>query len=217
MPLSKTLVHKCFSFETLENRALLAGNVVTSFSGGLLTLTGDAAANNVQLTQLASGAWQMKGIGTKIDGANAAETFTGVTDITTDLAAGNDILKVFNGTSSGDLTVQFSGGGNKAIQLSNIHAADISVTTGAGNDSITVNKCTADSELEVEAHNGTNTVVVTNSHGGNQLVVEGVRADRFFNSNRIVRRNRSRRRRFFPHRCHYRDELPIFRRHGLRC
>ncbi len=87
--------------ECLENRPLLAGNVTTNFSGGLLTLTGDAAANNVQITQLASGAWQVKGIGTKIDGSNAAATFSGVTDISSDLMAGNDTLSILKGNITG--------------------------------------------------------------------------------------------------------------------
>ena len=60
-------------FELLETRSLLAGNVGVIQTGGLLTITGDAAANNVQISQLANGDWLVKGIATKINGANSQE------------------------------------------------------------------------------------------------------------------------------------------------
>jgi hypothetical protein len=51
-----------FNLEHLENRALLTGNVTATPSGTGLTITGDAAANDIQVSRLANGNWQVKGI-----------------------------------------------------------------------------------------------------------------------------------------------------------
>jgi hypothetical protein len=38
--------------EQLESRAMLAGNVTASVSGGVLVLTGDAEGNEITITQI---------------------------------------------------------------------------------------------------------------------------------------------------------------------
>ena len=56
-------------FEGLEDRLLLAGNITSVLAGGVLTLTGDALANQVQLTVGTNGQMVATGLtGTTING-----------------------------------------------------------------------------------------------------------------------------------------------------
>lgn len=106
-------------FESLESRNLLAGNVTASVVEDDLVITGDAAANNIQVSQPANGDWQVKVIGTKVNGSNSAHTFSGVNDIDIYLDAGNDVSKMQNGTLSGEVGVHYTPGvqGSKSTQL----------------------------------------------------------------------------------------------------
>ncbi len=156
-------------FESLETRQLLAGNVAATLSGGLLTLSGDAAANNVQISQLTNGDWLVKGIATKINGANS-QPFSGVTDITVDLVSGQDVLKVSNGTLTGDLNISFSGGGNKTVQLSALHASNFLVESGAGNDSVVATNLTADNVINFDLNAGNDTIVDSGLHAGGSIL-----------------------------------------------
>src|SRR3954465_2470515 len=54
--------------EGLENRALLAGNVAVSVSGGTLFITGDGFGNGVAVQQLDSGKYFVSGFG--LNGSN---------------------------------------------------------------------------------------------------------------------------------------------------
>src|SRR5690349_1891612 len=86
--------HRNLVVEGLENRALLAGNVAVSVSGGTLFITGDAAGNGVSVQQLDSGKYFVTGFSvsggnTTVNGSAAGKIVTGVTnDINVDLNAG---------------------------------------------------------------------------------------------------------------------------------
>jgi hypothetical protein len=136
-------------FETLENRTLLAGNVTASVASGVLTITGDTGANNIQLAQTSAGTWRLSGTGTQINGARAAQSFSGVTDISMELAGGNDIVRCFGGTLSGDLSISNSALGNTTINLTGISAANISLSTSDGADSISLNRVQASGSILV--------------------------------------------------------------------
>jgi hypothetical protein len=167
---------RIFRFENLESRSLLAGNVTTNFAGGVLTLTGDAAANNIQVSQLQNGDWQVKGIGTTIDNSHNAPTFTGVTDIATDMQGAADIVKVSGGTLSGDILIRDTGGGADIVTVNNIHATNITADTGAGNDSITLLNCNAAGSINTSGLDGADTIVVNKCHaaGGMNLDASGI-------------------------------------------
>ncbi len=94
---------RAFRFETLENRAMLAGNVLASVSGTTLNITGDAAANSIQITQNSSGNWKVTGVATKVNGSSSFTSNTLVTDILIDLMAGNDTTNISKGSLSGEI------------------------------------------------------------------------------------------------------------------
>lgn len=191
---SKRNLGRISRFESLETRSLLAGNVTTNFNGTLLTITGDAAANNIQVSQLASGDWQVKGIGTNVNGPT---TFTGVSEIDIDLAAGNDVLKVQNGTLTGPLKVLYTPGvqGSKTTQITNLHAETVDVeqastgnnvvtlnnilftstmggkvVTGSGHDVVSVNNIYSFG-ITVTTAGGNDAVTITNTFGQDDITV----------------------------------------------
>ncbi len=80
------------TFETLENRSMLAGNVVAAVDGGgNLTITGDAKSNIIYLAETASGGWRIQGLDTKINGHAKTFVTAPVTgNISVDMGDGND-------------------------------------------------------------------------------------------------------------------------------
>jgi hypothetical protein len=89
--------------ESLESRAMLAGNVFVSVAGNNLLIRGDSGGNGVLLSQVGSGEYAVTGIdwagsATRINGsANATLYFGGVTgDIIIDMQKGDDALGIGN-------------------------------------------------------------------------------------------------------------------------
>jgi hypothetical protein len=57
------------SFERLELRELMAGNVTAAATSGNLFVTGDNAANLLQMTEVSGNRWKITGLaGTKVSG-----------------------------------------------------------------------------------------------------------------------------------------------------
>ena len=123
-------------FEALEERVLLAGNVTVAFNAaGDLVITGDAAANDIEIVDndadgsytIVSGAnatnVTFSAAVIAADDANAGVVGTGVMagdNLIVNLGKGNDYLGVFGSGVAGDLAA----GANVAIDM------------GAGNDHI---------------------------------------------------------------------------------
>lgn len=87
----RTSFDKRLRLETLERKAMLAGDVAVSVVGGDLFLVGDAADNSVNFSGTATpGEYVLSDAGTTFNGMPSL-TVTGVTgDVTVDLGAGND-------------------------------------------------------------------------------------------------------------------------------
>ena len=111
--------------ENLERRELLAGNVAVSLTGGLLTITGNNAANHITVYQQANGRFNIAGL----DG----EHFTGPTtnllvrSITANLQGGDDSIVI---------AAQPVEGGEELLPAQVIGA--VTVNGGQGSDAITV-------------------------------------------------------------------------------
>src|SRR4051794_7838287 len=95
--------------ETLEGRC--CPSVMTSLQGGVLTVTGDGAADAVQITA------QDRGF--SVTAGNVTRSFQDVRKVVVDLKGGNDTV-----------TLDLSGAGRRAV--------DVDLTTGAGEDNVTV-------------------------------------------------------------------------------
>jgi hypothetical protein len=164
--------------ETLENRALLAGDISAHVFGGVLVLVGDSAANGVKIQ--ASGD-SLEVVGTEAGGA--ATTINGQTSFTANgvtggLAAwlrnGNDSLVFGDGsavTIPGTVVVG-TGNGDDSISGSLNNGGRAILTTGAGGDDVSL----SDSVLGSLAI--TTDFWGSANPGGDTVSLDGVQANR---------------------------------------
>ncbi|MCU0877923.1 MAG: hypothetical protein MUF06_09080 [Pirellulaceae bacterium] len=84
--------------EHLETRAMLAGNVSVSVSGGNLLVRGDNSSNQIAIVQLDAGEYAVVGLnGTEVNGGTDPVVKSGVTNnIDVDLKNGHDVLGISN-------------------------------------------------------------------------------------------------------------------------
>jgi Ca2+-binding RTX toxin-like protein len=166
------------SLESLENRALLAGNVLASVTDGNLLISGDASANNIRIVQTAEGTFEITGVRTKINGTNSA-TLTGVTgDVTVQLGNGNDAVSIGADTDAdvslaGNLTVD-GGAGNDSIKIKGLNVdGDVAVSGGAGNDSIAAAGLDVTGALDIDAGTGNDTAKLSDAIAASAAIALG--------------------------------------------
>ncbi|MEZ6058363.1 MAG: hypothetical protein R3C01_16810 [Planctomycetaceae bacterium] len=142
------------TFERLEQRQLLAGNVTAVMKGSTLVITGDAADNGVFVEGQTDGTWTVEsdaifgGDTTTINGSSIFQTPEGVKKIVVNMGDGNDRLYVLavtfdgpGGTDLDSLTIKMGDGNDSIGQLGiltgllDIHAKKVSVDLGNGDDS----------------------------------------------------------------------------------
>lgn len=112
------------SLFALEDRSVPSGNVTatlfTSKSGETtLRVNGDEADNSIVLRSDAPGSVTVQGINTSVNGGNSKLTFTGIHNLSVDVADGNDIVRSHDlavsrisvNAGAGDDTVQLVGAG----------------------------------------------------------------------------------------------------------
>ena len=142
--------------ESLENRALLAGNVMVSVSGGDLIIRGDGSGNGVSVEQLDNGRYFVTGfstsnnVNTTINGQANGRIVSGVTDdIDVSLGDGYDIFVMSNSAfRRQQLANQLSNNSAGAVPASpeaassNVHAVttrvqgNLLIGMGNGNDGV---------------------------------------------------------------------------------
>jgi hypothetical protein len=156
------------AFENLERRNPLAGNITAAVVGGNLILEGDNNSNAVQVRQTGEASWEVRGLGTQINGSNSAFTANGVlAGIDADLNRGNDFIKVFNGTIATDLLIETNQGAD-SVQLINLNINGIAnITTGDDSDAVLVSDVEANTTVEGLEGAG----FILNTHGATDSVV----------------------------------------------
>jgi len=168
------------SFETLEQRQLLAGDILINVAGGNLMAQGDALDNKVMITAGSeAGSFVVTGLeGTTVHeeggAATNSVTVTGVRSIQAELGEGNDLIAVVGAnlrgsillrTGAGDDRVLMGTGGDSA-ELEGILPAEVSVNVGGsiriatdgGNDEVSVDDVAVRGHLGVNAGEGDDTV-----------------------------------------------------------
>jgi len=153
------------SFESLEDRVLLAGNVNVAFDAvtGVLTITGDGAGNEIVINDDSGlGAPEIYGLnGTVITGEGDGQLPGGVTSIVINLGGGNDVL-ILDDNGTGLLTGQDAtinmGAGNDIIRLEGdgdeIELGTVTIDLGSGNDLVEDNTETSAVQIENLTING---------------------------------------------------------------
>ncbi len=163
-------------FEGLEGRLLLAGNITSVLAGGVLTLTGDALANQVQLTVGTNGQMVATGLtGTTINGL-ASVNFGAVNTLTFLGGAGNDSINLNQSGAviSGNVILD-GGDGNDTISATGKFGANLNLLGGLGNDTLSVTNATVTNasatpvatNILINAGDGSDIVTVSNCKVGN--------------------------------------------------
>lgn len=187
-----TLRRKIRGFEMLETRAMLAGNVVGAVSDGVLSLTGDARENWIEIQQVGEFDFLVIGLDspgpggsgdlapTKVNGM-ASQVFTGVSDFSIKMRGEDDFL-FFNGdTGQGAL-------GPILIQGS------VDALGNTGNDNILFEDTTIKKSLRIRGNDGGDTIQLIDStvnqiadiRGQNQGDIIGVFRSTLRNDTRII-------------------------------
>jgi hypothetical protein len=140
----KTISNRKLSFQQLEDRQLMAGNVTAAMSGASLTLTGDSKDNAVLIYQPSNAVskYLVEGeAGTKINGKNS-QTFTVNGNISVNFKDGNDTLNVGQANPGaftilpGSLNVVLGGGNNSFGMTGTTINGNLTLTGGAGKDQV---------------------------------------------------------------------------------
>lgn len=183
--MKRSITTRKLGLEECESRQMLAGNVSVAVSGGDLTITGDGAANGVQIAQArnAAGAailgsyvisgFTQGGASTTINGQAGAVIVNGVNDdVQISLQGGSDQLRTASNVGrhlfADDVMINM-GEGNNTVRLENISVRDdVTVTSGSGADTVLLrgivgnNAGNPDSDLEIRTGGGADTVSLFN-------------------------------------------------------
>jgi hypothetical protein len=162
------------SFERLETRELMAGNVTASVTSGTLNVNGDNAANIFQLTEVSGNRWKITGLGgTKINGKTQVTTGPVTYDVQIDTAGGSDHVTVLNGNVPHILNV-FGDDGNNVTTLQNVKVGyGLGVYGNDGNDTVVANK------VNVQAIDGIYYSVFDLGNGNNVVSINNLSARDF--------------------------------------
>ena len=167
------------SIQALEDRALLTGNVLASLSGPHLSVSGDAADNQVEVT-VVNNQVVLRGLSnTTINGSTelfviAANTDTAPGNITIETGAGNDSV-IFSRNVKVSGSVWLDGGaGNDALSVTgSTFQRTISIYGRAGNDTISLQDATTESLLRIKGNSGDDLISLTNLTTNGEIRIEG--------------------------------------------
>ena len=173
------------SYQTLEPRKLLAGDVSVALNGSTLTVLGDDDANQIQIIGRKDGSAVVTGLdGTTINGGTTA--FSAAADLNTvqvQLEGGDDELTIRglvlnnslsvragDGDDSTDIQfsdvrgIEFSGNdGDDVMQFDNVFSQrSITIRGGDGNDTVAIGGMAADRDALIDTGSGDDSLVVDN-------------------------------------------------------
>ena len=183
------------SYDSLETRRLLAGDVRVIPSEGSLFVRGDNEANQIEITSAddAQGSIRITGIdGTTVNGQSeflvtgeAAQVFQG---FRVNMGRGDDVLKI-DGVTSGGRTIIYGSAGDDAIGLDDVTVGTATIQTFTGDDIVSLDNVIATGVLRILTLDGNDSVGISGLEGSeNALIVTGSGNDRVaMKSSRIDR------------------------------
>ena len=139
----KTSSRRTLTFQSLENRCLMAGNVTAAVQNHSLVINGDNNGNGITIRQTATGQFTVIGSETTINGKTSPQTFSGITgDFKINLKGGDDVLVIDNATQSvpvltlpGNLNVDL-GSGSDVFYLQNANTMGGASVTGSSGSKV---------------------------------------------------------------------------------
>ena len=171
------------NLEQLERRAMLAGDVTATLLGQTAFLTGDSAANDIQVT-IQDGNVVVAGLNnTTINGSSEAfvlaqnsTSFSG--SIVARLVGGDDQFEISEVTVNGRLKVD-GGTGNDTLLVSNAVTVDGNLTLkgGPGNNTLAVSDANIGGLASLVGGNGNDLITVADSAVGGSIIGLGRRGN----------------------------------------
>lgn len=142
----------------LEQRVLPAGTVTTSLVNGLLTITGDAANNNIEVT-------------IERDRVNIASSDTAIRGVT---SVRPTALKINLGGDADTLTISGFSPGNLSRLL---ELASLDIFTGNGRDTVSIDGVRVRGMVNIDTGSGVDLVGIGQLHAGSVKVKTGSEND----------------------------------------
>lgn len=176
---------------------MLAGDVLAAVVRGNLMIQGDAAANEIAITDLGGGNIQVAGLnGTTVNGQSAAQSLAGVRfGVKAELNAGDDKVsfdgnathplaqvKIETGLGNDTISVDHafagllkieSGGGDDVVKLLDVTSVLAAIETGAGDDQVRL----GDASVRPDATLRAVTLKIDTGLGNDAIIMEDVIID----------------------------------------
>ena len=132
------MIRKRFCIESLESRAMMAGNITVQQNGDTLNVTGDDLGNQFTLIRDNVGQLVATGIGTTVNGGAVALSFPGINNIVVNSNGGDDIVGIDNnGIPLNSVQVNLGAGADN-FQINNTSIQSLNITGGEGADQVLV-------------------------------------------------------------------------------
>ena len=170
------------SFQQLENRALMTGNVTAVVQNHALVINGDSKGNTLQIVQVGNGQYTVqcwRGDVTTINGHTGPQTFSGITgDFKINLGNGDDLLSIDNGGNSTPTTVPGNlnadmGAGNNGFYLNHAKVVgSASVNAGNGNNYAYLDFSNVGTDCSVTMGKGSNDIFMQGTAVGRDLTLK---------------------------------------------
>ncbi|MEJ7594591.1 MAG: peptidylprolyl isomerase [Planctomycetaceae bacterium] len=169
--------------QLLEDKALLAGNVLASLSGAHLSVTGDTVDNSLEVT-VVNNQVVLRGLSnTTINGSAAlfviaTNSDTAPGNITIQTGAGNDTVIFSRNVKVSGSTWLDGGVGNDVLSVTGAtFQQTVSIYGRAGNDTISVQNATTEGLLRIKGKSGNDLISLTNLTANGEIRIEGNQGD----------------------------------------
>src|SRR5215211_1009695 len=170
----KTGGRKC-KFESLENRQMMAGDVVGRIHAGTLTLKGDNFSNGITITAgavpnsvVVTGFTPLGGTPTNVNGlANTAVTFLNVINgLKVNMGPGNDEVAINNLNIFGKGKINMGSGVDTVTINNSRFCKALDIDMGPDADHLTITNTLVDGKVDIDTGRGCDDVTLTASTFG---------------------------------------------------
>lgn len=173
------------SYECLERRCLLAGNVTVSLDGDTLLVSGDELSNQIEVAQAANGDVVFTGLDTTTINGLAEFTFSETFDETRfELNDGDDEVTL-NGFESGDEFRFLGGDGNDTLEANGVTAEFFHIRGNDGDDAIQLVESSSRRSSFFFLGDGDDVLAAVSFEAGRNFRVFGDSGDDTFTSNAL--------------------------------
>jgi hypothetical protein len=169
----KTGGRQC-KFESLENRQMMAGDVMASVHAGTLFIKGDNLSNGITITaggipnQVIITGTTVAGSGTTVNGlTNTPVAVNNVTkSMKINMQAGNDVVTIHNLTVNGSTTFKGGAGIDALTMTSSTVCGNLKVRTGGSADTVSLTATNVNGTADIATGGDCDSVTLTGSNLG---------------------------------------------------